>query len=128
MPAPLHFLLASLALAGAASAPTAAEHLAAGMALAEKKDFPGAIVAFDRAVAVDPSNAEAFYQRARTRADAGDEDCALDDFNRALTLAPDHAKALCARARLRLLRGQGDLALADANRALDLQAQKPVRP
>ncbi len=92
-----------------------------------------AVAAADRALAIEPENVQARFNRALTLGIFPDEtrrEEALRDYHRLLASAPDHAAALCERARLRLRvaekSGRGteagraalDNALADADRAV----------
>ncbi len=82
--------------------------------------YPVAIEDYDRAIAADPANALAFYNRGRAHRRMGNRAQAIDDFGRAIKLDPDHAPARLSRAKALLRTGRQDLALDDASRGIDL--------
>jgi tetratricopeptide (TPR) repeat protein len=76
-----------------------------------------AIADYDRAIALDPTNARAFNNRGLAHAALGQNDQALADYARAVQLDPGYVRAH--RNRLNLLEQRGDLrALADGYLAL----------
>ena len=76
-----------------------------GTALMQRRDFKGAIAAFDHAVVLAPRDAKGLYNRGAARFENGDLDAALADFDKALALRPDDALAHLARGQLMLQKG-----------------------
>ncbi len=68
-------------------------HIAAGLAAAQRADIGGALVAFDRAVAVDPGHARAHDLRGIALAELGRLPEALIAYDRALACAPGAAES-----------------------------------
>lgn len=83
--------------------------------------FDEAIAAYDRALELDPEQAEARYRRGTARLRKGDLDRALSDFNEALAIDPRHADAYLHRGLVHAARGFHDLAVVDFNTSLDIQ-------
>ena len=81
---------------------------------------PLALADFDRAIALDPTNARAFRERANARRSNGRLDQALSDANKAVQLAPNDAQALDGRGNVLNNMGQYDRAIADYDAALRL--------
>ena len=77
-----------------------------------------AVADFGRAAALEPTNPQPLYDRARAQLDLGQRDLALADLDRALKLRPDDANALVLRGRVRLESGDTDRATADFDAAL----------
>ena len=84
---------------------TAADFEGRGTALMQRRDFKGAIAAFDHAVLLAPRDSEGFYNRGAARFENGDLDAALADFDKALALRPDDPLAHLARGQLMLQKG-----------------------
>ena len=68
-----------------------------GVALYEKGDYSGAITAFDKAIEIDPSIAEAWNNRGLALVQTGQYRESLESFNKTLSLKPDHENALKAK-------------------------------
>ena len=62
------------------------EHFASGINKSLKKDYRGAIEEFDRALRLDPNNAEAYGNRSVARYKIGDKRRAFEDCKRATVL------------------------------------------
>ena len=120
---------ASVPSIASVASPTATLDAAAlrrrGTASAGRLDFEAAIADFDRAVELDASDAENFYERGLARWQSGQPNRAADDFDAALKLKPDHVQALLARGTLRL-RGNETDASADFQEALRLSPRDPA--
>lgn len=99
---------------------TAAAHLARGHVRVVKGDLAGALEDYDRAIALDPSIASAWADRALARSRSGDVDGALADLNHAIELDPDRASSYGSRANAKWRRGDLAGALADLDRCLAL--------
>lgn len=91
----------------------AQDFLRRGAASAGRRDFASAIADFDRAIELEPTNADAIYQRGLAKRDNRQGRQAMDDFNQALTLQPDHSGALMARGQLHLAMNSVGKAAAD---------------
>ena len=76
---------------------------------------------FDRAIALDPSNARAFRERSNACRSIGRLDQALADANQAVKLDPNDAKAFDNRGNVFNNSGQYDRAIADYGDALRLK-------
>ena len=98
----------------------AAAHLADGLGLAWGGDLNGAIRAFDRAIAADPTSAFAYLNRGLAYRRIGSLDRALADLDRAVRFAPRSARALFQRSLLLRQKGEARAADADLERAIAL--------
>lgn len=92
-----------------------------GSALRGLGDNAGAWNAFTAALAADPQQVDALYERGLLNAAAGNAPDALRDFDRALELSPRAANALYARGLVQSAQGASDAAIADFSAALALQ-------
>jgi tetratricopeptide (TPR) repeat protein len=88
-------MLAALLLAGAAPSDWSVRGIAADAA----RDFDGADLAFDRAIALHAGEAVLHYDRGNARRHAARLAEAIADYDRALALRPDMAEALINRKR-----------------------------
>lgn len=79
-----------------------------------------AIPEYDRAIALDPSLAEANYNRGRAYDMLGDYEKAIADFDRAIALKQDWAEAYRARGRAYRESGNAERSLEDYDNALAL--------
>ena len=80
---------------------------------------PDAVADYDRAIALNPNDAEAYRWRGLHKMeDDEDYDGALADFDRAIALNPDDVVNYCFRAIARTETGDYDAAIADCDRAL----------
>jgi tetratricopeptide (TPR) repeat protein len=68
-------------------------HLLKGTRLHRQKSYPEALDELNKAIDVDPRNAEAYYWRGRTRVSLGRLDQGVDDFKTAVNLKPDYSEA-----------------------------------
>ena len=90
------------------------------LALGAMGRYGEALLDLDRAVALDPSRAEAWMLRGAAKRQLGRTGEAERDLARALSLAPDNAEALLERGALRRTRGDVKGARADWERAARL--------
>jgi len=109
--------------------PTAAADAAtllrlAGAAMSQHRDAD-ARGFYDRALALAPGDARAWFERAQLRARAKDMRGAIADLDRALALAPGNGDYLVERAQLRLAADDRAGALSDAH-AADAALPAPV--
>ncbi|HQT65931.1 MAG TPA: tetratricopeptide repeat protein, partial [Acidocella sp.] len=84
---------------------------AQGLELLRRGDAGGAIRLFDRAIALDPSYAPAWSDRAMVRLRAGHIDAAIADLAQALALVPGYAQGWLQLGLIRDGKGEEDLAL-----------------
>jgi tetratricopeptide (TPR) repeat protein len=117
------------------SAMAAGEEKAAGLdadalrrraAAAEaRRDFANAFADLDRAIALEPKNAELYYDRALWRLASRAPANVGADIETALRLKPDYANALILRAHMRLATGEMDKAGADFDAAVKAAPDRP---
>jgi lipoprotein NlpI len=108
------------ALCVLAADPKSADLVKQGNAAFKKRDLPGAISFFTQAIAADPSNHIAYYNRGRVHDYEGRFDPALADYNEVLRLQPDYSGCSQLRGALHLRLGHFAEALADFNHYLKL--------
>ena len=108
----------------ASEAPTSAEgYSRSGAVLMAQNDIKGAIVDFDKAVEMAPSEPRYLLQRANALIDADQRDAAKADVEKVLSTAPHNVDALMLRARFKLNDdGSGDPAIAVDLDAVDRAA------
>lgn len=100
------------------------EYLLNGIQKALSGDYSGAIEAYDLALQLAPTNAEAYYNRGVAYFSMGHPNNALKDFDRAITLTPSMAEAYGNRGTIRLQMGEHQSALSDFQKAADLFEQQ----
>jgi tetratricopeptide (TPR) repeat protein len=90
---------------------SAAHHVHQGIENYQAGDIDGAIIEYDRVIALNPRDATAYYDRGLAKRAKGDLDGALADLNRAIELRPEAEKPYLERnhqaAKGRLGRGAG---------------------
>lgn len=91
-----------------------------GRALMHPGAWAEAIPYFDAAIADDPNNAPAYYERARAYHEMGDDTQALADFERVRTLNPEDVEAYNAIANIYLEQGDPEKALESLSTSLRL--------
>ncbi len=84
-------------------------------------EFTEAVVEFDRAIELEPENADAYVMRAIAKDQVGLLEEAIEDFNRALGIEPDNGEIYVNRGVTKHGRGETESALADLDRAVRLQ-------
>ena len=86
-----------------------------------EKDSSRAIDLYTQLLALNPDNADAYYNRGNVRYDLGDKSGALSDYDKSISLKPDFAEAYNNRGWLKI--DLDDLAgsLSDCNRAISLK-------
>jgi Tfp pilus assembly protein PilF len=100
------------------STPSAADKLVLqGMAKAASKDYQGAILLYNQALARDSKNTEAFFQRGQARDGLGDLRSAIKNYTLVLEIDPNHGAAYSARGDARLKLKDRPGALEDYQRA-----------
>lgn len=103
-------------------AKTAAEHSLRGSASLARRDYPGAIASFSKAIELEPTEARHYRDRAMARLAAQQPVLAMADLAEALKLKPDDVDTLVTRGALYM--GAKDEARARA----DLEAARKLAP
>lgn len=101
----------------AANVTEAQSHTAKAQALAKSGETAAALDEFNRAVALDPYNAQALYGRALLYQSNNEHDFAIADFGAASGLNPQKAEPLLGRAVSYLAIGKVKKAVADLDEA-----------
>ena len=86
----------------------------------DEPDLDAAINAYDVALRLNPSNAEAYNNRGNVKDDLGQYEAAIADYDAALRLNPNYADAYHNRSIAKSRRGQYEAAIADCDAALRL--------
>lgn len=98
----------------------AKELFASGQQKAQQGDKSGAIADYSSAIALNASDAEAFYQRANARYDMGSREAAVEDYTQAIKVNPSHSKAIYNRGLARFEMGDLRGAVEDFTTAVRL--------
>lgn len=85
---------------------------ARGVTLARQGEYQGAIAEFTRAMRRDPTNADAFYNRAMVYVAIGNSGAAASDLGKVIEIRPDFVEGHISRARLHAAMNQHDQAIA----------------
>jgi protein O-GlcNAc transferase len=93
-----------------------------GMLKFQAQDFTRAVELISRAIAVNPQNPNAYYNRAVTNQALGQMDAALKDYDKAIALKPDYASAYYNRGVVLQKQEQYPAALESYERAIALNA------
>jgi tetratricopeptide (TPR) repeat protein len=91
-----------------------------GAAFMAKGDYDQAIACFDKALAIEPSFAEAYCNRGTAYYEKGQYDPAISDFSRAIEIEPDFAQAYYNRAVAYYDKVEYEKALQDVQKAQSL--------
>ena len=91
-----------------------------GNAYLIRGNFNPALQDFNKAVELDPNDANAYIIRGDAYLEKGDFDQALQDFNRAIELHPENAEAYVIRGSTWLYRQEWEKAKADLTTAKDM--------
>lgn len=94
-------------------------------ALDDKGQYEQALEDYDRAVEINPQDAEAFNGRGTTFIAQDRYRLALDDFDRAIRINPASPVALANRCFARAVLGELEPALSDCNEALRIRQKYP---
>lgn len=92
-----------------------------GSAHAQRRDFDRAVADFDKAIALDASDAILFAARGEAYRLKGDPGRAIADFDKAIALDAKAAGAYHARGLIHLARKAHDRALADLTKAVEIE-------
>ncbi|AIE74258.1 MULTISPECIES: tetratricopeptide repeat protein [unclassified Synechocystis] len=96
------------------------ERLIDGMDEGIKKNYRGAITIFTELILLDPSYADAYFNRGIARARIADYQGAIADHSQAIVLNPQFADAYKARGKIYWQLGDQEQAIADLETALTL--------
>jgi tetratricopeptide (TPR) repeat protein len=102
-------------------ASSVAQALAEGAEYLKNNDNEKALAAFERAVALDPKNADSHLQRCRALAALRRHDEAIPACTESLRLKPNNSEALRDRGHYYLNLGKIDLGMADLKKAVSLK-------
>lgn len=91
-----------------------------GLVQVQKGDSEAAIAEYDKAIMLDPDNADNFVNRGKARANKGDVNAAIADYDKATSLDPNNALAYNNRCFVRVKNGDFDAAIVDCDRAIAL--------
>ncbi len=91
-----------------------------GNAKYAKQDLDGAIADYDRAIALNPNGADAYYNRGLAKRTKQDLDGAIADFDRAIALNPNDPDAYYNRGNAKRAKEDLDGAIADYGRTIAL--------
>ncbi|MFF4270983.1 tetratricopeptide repeat protein [Streptomyces sp. NPDC001536] len=95
-------------------------HAIRGAVLRSSGELRGALLEFDRAIALDGDLAHAYHGRGIARSQSGEYAAGMADLDRAHALEPHNARILATRADCHRLVGHYDAAQCDADRAIEL--------
>lgn len=86
----------------------------------QKKDFNQAILYFNKAIELDPTNPMFYINRGAAYAAKGRNDQAVSDWTKALEIDPKHRSAYYNRGRTFCVMKQYDKAISDLDKALEI--------
>ena len=96
-----------------------------GLQKIEEGDESGALLDFDRAIALDPDDANAYYKRANVHFDMGNYEMALADYSKSIELNPNYSDAYFNRGLAYADMGNLQAAIADFSNVLQLNPNDP---
>jgi tetratricopeptide (TPR) repeat protein len=105
---------------GSADAKT---HLLKGYRLHRQKSYPEALEELNKAIDLDPRNAEAYYWRGRTQVNLGRLDQGVDDFKKAVEFKPDYSEAYDHLGWLAAKQGQVNEAIAFLTKSVEFKPE-----
>ena len=94
-----------------------------GSAYDAKHQYEKAIDDYDRAVAINSTDADTFNNRGTSQRSLGHYDRAIADFDKATAINPSNASALSNRCFAKAVAGQAEQALDDCNLSLRLRSK-----
>jgi tetratricopeptide (TPR) repeat protein len=86
----------------------------------QRGDLEAAIAEYDKAILLDPDNANAFVNRGRARTVKGEVDAAISDDDKVISLVPDNVVAYNNRCFDRDKKGDFEAAIVDCDKAIAL--------
>ncbi|MBU1450905.1 MAG: tetratricopeptide repeat protein [Proteobacteria bacterium] len=101
------------------------QHLVEGVEARKQKKYGESINLFNRGLAINPYDPDAYYLRGTARYLLGQDDQAMADMDQAIAYDPRHAMAHLFRGKIWLRRGQNEKALAQINESLALNPDSP---
>jgi len=101
----------------------AKSHVLKGYRLHRQKSDNEALAEFNKAIQMDPRNAEAFYWRGRTLVSLGRLDQGAEDFKRAVQYKPDYAEAYDHLGWLASKRGEVDEGIAYLTKSIEFKPE-----
>ena len=106
----------------------ASEYARRGAAVASRRDYDNALINLSKAIELDATNPQYFYDRANIHLHMHHESAAIEDLNRAIALDSGYVDAYIARARIYAGEKKSTEALADLDAAEKLvPAQSQIR-
>jgi tetratricopeptide (TPR) repeat protein len=102
------------------------QHFQSGELRYKSRDFEGAILAFTRAIEIEPTNADIYYQRGISYFHLNRKSLALIDFNQAQELQPNNPFRYSSRAYIKDACGDISGAISDYERAIELDPEDAV--
>lgn len=114
------FLLIVLGISLSTLSQTAIEYYNSGTEKYKLQNYAGAIYDFTKAVALNPSFAEAYYNRGTSKAKLQDYTGAIDDFSKAILIDPNDARNYSNRGQIKLLIGEIEGGCKDLSKAGEL--------
>ena len=87
----------------------------------ELEAYAAAISDYDKAIALKPDYADAYYNRGSMKAKSGQDTAAISDFDKAIALKPDYANAYNYRGVMKAKSGQDTAAISDYDKAIALK-------
>jgi tetratricopeptide (TPR) repeat protein len=98
-------------------------HLLKGYRLHRQKSYTEALEELNKAIDVDPRNAEAYYWRGRTLVSLGRLDQGVDDFKAAVKFKPDYSEAYDHLGWLAAKQGQVNEAIAYLTKSIEFKPE-----
>jgi TPR repeat/Tetratricopeptide repeat len=88
-------------------------------------DLESAIEDYNKALDINPQDAEAYYNRGNAKYNQGDLETAIEDYNKAIDINPKYANAYNNRGDAKSKQGDLDSAIEDYNKAIDINPTFP---
>ncbi|MYB95650.1 tetratricopeptide repeat protein, partial [Candidatus Poribacteria bacterium] len=87
------------------------------------KDYTGALIDFDKAIAFNPAYVRAYYERGKAQFYLGDYDNGVASLTQMIKIDPEDADAYYGRGTVKVLFGDYAGAIVDFDKAIELDAQ-----
>lgn len=104
---------------------TSEDYLQNGILKHRQKDFDGAIEDYDKAIKLNKSNIDAYFNRGTCELALKDFKSAMNDFNKAIELDPKFVKAYYSRATVFVSQAKYAQAIPDLDKAIELDHTIP---